>query len=474
MRERGAAHLVGERRIAVHLAVDLEFGRTRLDQRQRLAHFHRGGPVAGAEARMRQQRRLGRDAEAAYFLRREHRHLGHLLRRGIEIDVGVADEHRALGQQEHVHRVVVLHPRPQADHLVDIVQMQGMCAEGAAEHAVGRAAVHHHGADEREPPAHLDLGIMLRHAAALGEPVVFLPILAVARVFLRIDEIEIRAGLDAQTEALQAPLDHRRPADQDRPRQPLVHDHLGGAQDTLVLALGQHDAVFLRHLGRGEHRLHQQARVIDEFAQLLHIQVEVGDRARGYARVHCRLGHRRRDLDDQARIEGCGDEVFRPEGDVLLAIGGGDDVGLLGHGEVGDGMHAGEFHRLVDGGRAHVERAAENEGEAEDVVHLVRKVRAAGGDDRVGPGGLGQVGLDFRLRIGEREDQRLVRHLLHHLWLQHLARRQAEEHVGAGDDVAQGARIGLLRIARLVRVHLLLASCVHHALDVGDPDVFHR
>src|SRR5574340_707643 len=54
-----------ERGVAVHLAVDLEPGRIRPDQRQRLAHLQRRGLVRRAEIRMRQQRRLGQEPEAA-------------------------------------------------------------------------------------------------------------------------------------------------------------------------------------------------------------------------------------------------------------------------------------------------------------------------------------------------------------------------------------------------------------------------
>ena len=39
--------------------------------------------------------------------------------------------------------------------------------------------------------------------------------------------------------------------------------------------------------------------------------------------------------------------------------------------------------------------------------------------------------------------------------LQHAAGRQAEEHVGALDDVVQAARLGLLHVLALVVVHQL-------------------
>ncbi len=133
-------------------------------------------------------------------------------------------------------------------------------AERAAQHAVGLAAVHHHRADQRVPAAHLDLRVGLRNAAALRQPVILGPVLAVTLVELGIDDFEILARLDAQAITLDAPLQHRRPADEDRPREALVHHDLHGAQHALVLALGVHDALgFL--LRRGEDRLHQQPRV---------------------------------------------------------------------------------------------------------------------------------------------------------------------------------------------------------------------
>jgi len=50
-------------------------------------------------------------------------------------------------------------------------------------------------------------------------------------------------------------------------------------------------------------------------------------------------------------------------------------------GEIGERVHAGELHLVGDAGRADVERAAEQEREAQDVVHLVREVGPARGND---------------------------------------------------------------------------------------------
>ncbi len=257
----------------------------------------------------------------------------------------------------------------------------------------------------------------------------------------------------------------------DRPGEALVDHDLHRAQHALVLAFGVDDAP-RRLLRRGEQRLHDEARVVDELAERLAVGVEARDRPRRHARVHRRLAPPpARSRTMRRGSNGFGMRYSGPKLMVLDAVGERHLLGVLGLRELGDRAHRGELHLVVDGGGADVERAAEDEREAEDVVDLVRKVRAPGRDDAVGPRRLGHVGHDLGLGIGEREDERLVGHLLHHLRLEHPARRQAEEHVGAGDHLVQRARPGLLREALLVRVHLLAPALVDHALDVGDADV---
>ena len=126
--------------------------------------------------------------------------------------------------------------------------------------------------------------------------------------------------------------------------------------------------------------------------------------------IHRRLGDRGRDDLHQPRIERRRDDVIGAEAVRLAAIGRGDLLGHLLAGELGERVGGGDLHLLVDRRRAHVERAAEDEGEAEDVVDLVRIVRAAGGDDRVGPRRLGVGRGDLRIGIGHGEDDRLRRH----------------------------------------------------------------
>jgi hypothetical protein len=96
--------------------------------------------------------------------------------------VGVDQEQLAAGQQQAVHAGVDGGAGAPADHLVDVVQVVGGGAPGAADQAVDLALVQQHGADQRQAPAHLDLGHLHGDALALGHAVVGLPEVAVAVV----------------------------------------------------------------------------------------------------------------------------------------------------------------------------------------------------------------------------------------------------------------------------------------------------
>ena len=69
-----------------------------------------------------------------------------------------------------------------------------------------------------------------------------------------------------------------------------------------------------------------------------------------------------------------------------------------------------------------------------------------------------QFGKNFRRRVGQGHDQGPNGHPGDHFGLQHAAGRKADKNVGAGDDLAQRPRIGLLGVARLDFVHVLKPS----------------
>ena len=222
----------------------------------------------------------------------------------------------------------------------------------------------------------------------------------------------------------------------------------------------------------GEHRLHDEAGTEREALELRGIVLEIRDRPGRDARRHRRLRHRRRDAQDQPRIERARDQRTRAEALRFAAVEAGRDrIRRRIARELRDRIDRGVLHLLVDRGGADIERAAEDERKAQDVVDLVGKVGTPGADHRIGPRLARLVRHDFRRRIGERHDQRLVRHRLDHLRRQHVRRRQAEENVGAADHFGQHALVGLLRIDRLPAVHQRIAAFMHDAVDIADPDI---
>ena len=462
-----------KREFALHLALDLELGRQPADRLERLAHLHRRGGIRAAEIRMRQERDLGHHAEAAHLARRQHRHLGDLLGVGVESDVGVGHEVDAFGEHQHLQRRRRANALAKADDVEHMAQVLTMAAHGARQHGLGLAAADHQRRDHRVFGAQNRPRLARRDAGALHDGVILRPVVAVARVVLGIDQIEVDAALEAQPELLDVAVDDGGAADEDRPGEALVADDLHRLQHPPLLALGVDQPPGIA-LGRLEHGLHDVTGAEHAGRQLLAVRLEVVDRARRDAAFHRRLGHRRRDLDHQPRVERRRQDVLGTERQYPVAVSQSDDVGSLGQRHVGDGAHAGQLHGAVDLARAHVERAAEDEREAQDVVDLVRVVGTAGGDDRVGPRLARELGQNFRHRIGERQNERLARHGFHHFGREYARDREAEKDVGALDRLGEGPQLGVAGEARLVGIHALLAARVDDALAVADDHVLAR
>ena len=322
--------------------------------------------------------------------------------------------------------------------------------------------------------AQLRLGHAGRDALAAHELVVFLPALAVAWVVLGVHQLEVHAQFEAQAGALDAALDHGGAADQGELGQPFIHHHLGGAQGAFVFAFGVNH-MGLALLGGSEHRAHDHAGLVDKTAQGLAVGLQVGDGPRGHAALLGRLSHRRSDAQNQPRIKGLRDDVVGPEAQLLPSVGGGHFVADLGLGQRRNFAHAGQLHFLGDARGAAVQRAPEDVGEAQDVVDLVRVVAAAGGNDAVRAHGLGQLGANLRLGVGQRQDDGLRRHRGHHLGLQNASGRAAEEHIGAVHGIGQAARVGDLAVALLALIEpsalCVIAFALDHALGVDDKNL---
>ena len=136
-------------------------------------------------------------------------------------------------------------------------------------------------------------------------------------------------------------------------------------------------------------------------------------------------------------------------------------------------MCGGHLHFLVDVGSADVKGAAENAGEGQHVINLVREVRAARSDDGCAAG-LGLVGHDLGRWVGASEEDRILGHGPDHLGRDRAGSGNADEHVRIFDYVRE--LTGLLLTVGDERHFLLdpveiLTSLVDRAGAVGHDDV---
>ncbi len=283
--------------------------------------------------------------------------------------------------------------------------------------------------------------------------------------------VKSRPGRIESPKRCEPRFDHRGTSDQDRQGEAFLGHDLGRPQYPLVLAFGIDDALG-GGLRLGEQRLHDEAGAEHEFVEPLAIGLDVGDRPGRDAGGHGGLGQRRRDPQDQPGIERIGDQRARPEGRRLAAIGARRHLRGRLAGERRDGVDRRDLHGLVDLGGADIERAAEDIGKAQDVVHLVGEVRASGADQGVRTRLERLVRHDLRGRVGERHDQGPRRHPGRHLRLEHAGGGQAEKDIGAVDDVGELPLVGLLGVDALPAVHQHRAAFVDEAFDVGRPRCF--
>ncbi len=101
-----------------------------------------------------------------------------------------------------------------------------------------------------------------------------------------------------------------------------------------------------------------------------------------------------------------------------------------------DSKGSGYLHFFIDIARSAIESASENTGEREDVVDLIREVASACSHNSRACF-LGKVGHDLGSGVCHCEDDRILRHRLHHILAYTACGRDAEEYVGALHRVSE-------------------------------------
>ena len=269
-------------------------------------------------------------------------------------------------------------------------------------------------------------------------------------------------------------VDHRLVApDEHRHAVAAIAELDGGAQHHLFLGFGKDHALGLFLGTLIDLRQHRDGGV-EARPERTPICVHVVNRFLRDAAVYGGLRHGRGDHFHQARIEGGGNDIFAAELVCGAAIGIGH---LFRHAlarQCGNGMGRGDLHLFIDRGRAHVQRTAEDEREAQDIVDLIGIVRATGGDDRIGAHLPRQFGQNLGIGIGHGKDDRLVRHAFHHVGLQRPGGGKAQKDVRADQRFGQAARLGAHGMGGFPLVHALGAALIDRPLPIAHDHILMR
>ena len=151
------------------------------------------------------------------------------------------------------------------------------------------------------------------------------------------------------------------------------------------------------------------------FAQCSAVGIHILDGSTGYTCPHGRLNDGNGNTFEESWVEGFRNNVIRAKFQRLPVIGKCDFFRSLLLCKVDESVGARNLHFVVNGGRAAIEGAAKEEGEAKDVVYLIWEIRSPGTDDGVGPRLAREVRVYLWVGISHRENKWIGRHLLNHL-----------------------------------------------------------
>ncbi|HHS83896.1 MAG TPA: hypothetical protein ENK38_03095 [Gammaproteobacteria bacterium] len=134
-------------------------------------------------------------------------------------------------------------------------------------------------------------------------------------------------------------------------------------------------------------------------------------------------------------------------------------------------MDSSDVHLVVNAGGLHVKRTAENERESQYIVDLVGIVRATGCHNQIIADCVCLLGVDFRIRVGQGEQDGSVRHRLDHGRSNQSGTGNADKDVGMEYGVFQGA---LARVdSKCLFVFIQMGtSGMNDPLAIDEADIF--
>ena len=262
-------------------------------------------------------------------------------------------------------------------------------------------------------------------------------------------------------------------SDQHRNAIAILFELNGGAQHDVFFGFGKNDALWLCPCGCINLGQNGCRRVLTR-AQACAISVHIGNRLLRDARIHRCFCHGRGDDFHEARVERRRDNIITAEFVHYAAI---SSRHFFGHGftrQLCQGMRCRNLHGFVDRRGAHVERPAEQEGEAQDIVDLIWKIRPSRRNDRIGPRRARHRWRDFGIGVRHGKNDWLRRHRLHHIGAQRIGGGKAKENICADDGLCQIARGCFCRMRRFPLVHAFRTALINHAGTVAHNDIVVR
>ena len=244
----------------------------------------------------------------------------------------------------------------------------------------------------------------------------------------------------------------------------------GGFQHIGVNAFGKYHT--LRVAAGGVVELAGElAFIAHQLAQLQAVGIPVCNVLAGHTAVHSGFCHGAGHFGDEARVYRFRNEVFRTEGEVVHMVGFVHHVGYGLFGKIGDGVYGSNLHLFVDGLCLCIECAAEDIGEADNVVNLVRIVGTAGRHQYVRTRCHSVFVGYFRSRVGKGEYNGVVGHAAYHILRQYIAFGKAEEYVGAFDGFGKGMHVAAVGCKVTLLFGQVLAVAGDDAFAVQHQDV---
>ena len=260
------------------------------------------------------------------------------------------------------------------------------------------------------------------------------------------------------------------PCQQNRVRNSLIDENLRGAQDLVLFAFGKDDPLGIR-LGSRGHSAHQFEAPRDQMLEPVAVVLERADRDAGDPALLRRHRDRRSHCQEHPVVERLGNEVVAAELERLEPVGLEHGVRHVFARQLRERSRCRKLHGVVDVGRSRVQRPAEEEGKAEDVVHLVGIVAAARGDDGIRARRDCLVVADLRRRIGHGEDDRTRSHREQHFRSDCAGDREADQHVGSDQGVGERPRGGFGGELHLLGVGVVRSPAIDHPLAVAKQHV---